>query len=114
MSKRVADKICKDSKQPKLTDFIKAKSEETATGMRKKPKIFVNLLVNVKTRIGKKDAKTICFVSAVPETQSSSITSEAHATTSAAVCTEVGASDSSTVNVTVTLNVTTETDEAGK
>lgn len=75
--------------------------------------IYVNVIVNVlvnKTRIGKQDAKTIVFVSAVPESQSSSssFTSEAHAqpSTSTAVCLEGGTTDVSTVNVTVTLNVT--------
>lgn len=88
--------------------------KKTASGVRKNPKIFVNVHVNVKTRIGKKDAKAIYFVSAVPETQTSSITSESHATTSAAVCTEVGTIDSSTVNVSVAVNVIADTEEAGK
>lgn len=122
MSKRVADKINKDVKQPKLADFIKSKSKSTETqtatgifhcaGMKNKSKIVVNVHVNVKTRIGKKDTKTIHVVSAVPETQSSPLTTEAHATTSAAVFAEGGTSDSSLVNV--TLNVTAEIEVAGK
>lgn len=69
--------------------------------------------MNVKTRIGMKDAKTICVVSVVPESQPSpcSYATEAHASTSAAVLTGTETSDSSTVHA--TLNVTVETEEAG-
>lgn len=103
MSRRLADKICNDPKQPKLAGFAIAKPEDTATasGMTNNRKICVHVLVNVITKVGKKDAKTMYSVSAVPNPQSSPFTTEAqaHATTSTAVCT----GSSSTVNVTVTL-----------
>lgn len=74
--------------------------------MKKTTRIFVNVLVNVKIRVGKKEAKTIYFVSAVPEAHSSSTIIEAHATSSTTVCTdsESGTSNSSAVIVTVSLN----------
>lgn len=122
MSKRIADNFFKDSKQPRLTGFITTtKSNETSTssssGAKKYCPTFVNVLLNVnlKTRIGKLDAKSIRFVSAVPEFQaSSSITPEAHSTTLAAVSAEQGTIDSNTVNVAVTLNITADTELAGK
>lgn len=100
----MADKICNDPKQPKLSGFAIAKPKETAaaSGMTNNRKICVNVLVNVITKVGKKDAKTIYSVSAVPNPASSSFTitteAQAHTTTSTAVC----AGSSTTVNVTVT------------
>lgn len=113
MSRRITKNTNKDSKQPKLTAFIN-KSNERSSGIMKIHKIlnvFVN--VNLKSRIGKWNAKTIYFASAVPETETSSTSSEPHSSTSATVCTEGGCTiDSTTVNV--TLNVTTDTEVAGK
>lgn len=65
--------------------------------------------VNLKSRIRIKDAKTIHLVSAIPEARTSSITSEAHSSSSL-----TGTIDSTTVNVNVTLNVTTDEEAVGK
>lgn len=107
-------------KQTKLTTFLTKKSNETPSGMRKHRKINMNVLVNVnlKSRFGKRDAKTFYIVSAVPSTQPSSITPELHPSTSTADCAESGTTssqdDSTAVNINVTLNVTADTDGAGK
>lgn len=115
MSRRIADNICNDPKQPKLAAFITNKASDTTSGIRKNRQILMNMLVNVnlKSRIGKKDAKTICFVTAIPS-GTSSITSEANSSTSATVCANDGTIDSTTVNLNVTLNVTTDAEAAGK
>lgn len=110
MSKRT--NINNDSKQPKLTAFIVSKSNET--GMKKNRRILVDVLVNLKSRIGRQTTKAIYFVLAVPETETSSISSEIHSSTSAPVSAEGGLIDSTTVNVNVTLNITTDTEIAGK
>lgn len=110
MSKRLADKLNKDAKQPKLGDFFKAKTKESEkTTGKTAVNVYINVNVNVKTRAGKKDAKIIHFISAVPEAQSSSSTNKTHAiATSSADFTE------KTVNVTLNVNVGVETEEAGK
>lgn len=97
-------------KCPKIADYFAKQSSETPshTGTtRKYRKINMNMLVNVivTSRFGKKEAKTFHSVSAIPVTQSSSLTSTASSSTSAAVHTE-SAIDS--INVNVTLNVTAE------
>lgn len=117
MSRRISKNICKDSKQAKLTAFITNKSNETSPGIKRHCKILMNVFVNVnlKSRIGKKSAKTMCFVSAVPDNETRSVSSEPHSSTSAAVCAENVTIDSKTVNVNVTLNVTTtDTEVEGK
>lgn len=109
MSKKNTKNAGNVLKQSTLTAFVTNKSSESS-GMRKYRQIIMNVLVsvNLKSRIGIKDAKTIHFVSAVPEAQASSITSEAHSSTSA-----TAAIDSSTVNLNVTVNVTTDEGAAG-
>lgn len=113
MNRRIAKTTYKDSKQPKLTAFITNKSNETSSGTMKDRKILMNVFLNVnlKSRIGKRNTKTICLVSAGPETDTSSISNDAH---SSVVFGESGTIDSATVNVNVTLNVTTDTEVAGK
>lgn len=100
------------TKQQKLTDFLPKQSRETPshTGTTRKCRMInMNMLVNVNmtSRFGKKEAKTFYFVSAIPVTQSSSLTSTASSSTSATVRTEseIG---STTMNVNVTLDVTAE------
>lgn len=101
-------------KQSTLAGFVTNQSNEIppASGIRKNRQIIMNMLVNVnlKYRNGKKDAKTIYVVSSIPEAQtsSSSITSGAYSSTSA-----TGTIDSTTVNVNVTLNVTTDQEAVG-
>lgn len=113
MSKENANKGRNILKQPKLTAFIASKSNESSPGMRENRQIIVNMfvIVNLNSRIGKKNAKTSYFVSAIPDPQtSSSITSDAHSSTSAATATI----DSTTVNLNVTLNVTSDDAAVGK
>lgn len=121
MSRRNAKKTIKDAKQPTLAAFInKPNASDTSSGIKKIRKIFnVFVNVNLKSRIGKRTAKIIHFVSAVPETETSSISSEPKPSTSAAVCAErrtidnrFTMIDSTTVNV--TLNVTTDMEVVGK
>lgn len=97
-------------KQSTLSAFVTSKSSESS-GMKKCRQIIMNVLVNLnlKSRIGMKAAKTIHFVSAVPEAETSSNTSEAHSSTSV-----TGTIDSTTVNLNVTVNVTTDEGTAGK
>lgn len=87
MSKKNSKNVRNALKQSTLTAFVSSKSNEISSGIRRNHRIILNMLVNVnlKSRIGLKGAKTIYFVSATPETQSSSITSEACSSTSAAV-----------------------------
>lgn len=105
-------------KQTKLTAFVVKKSNEIPSqkGIRKNRKINMNVLVNVnlKSKFGRKDAETFYFVSDITDTQSSSITSRAHSSTSATVCTENEAIDATTVNLNLTLNVTADTQSSGK
>lgn len=63
--------------------------------------------VNMTSKFGKKEAKTFHFVSAIPVTQSSSITSTASSSTLGQSRTE-DEIESTTMNVNVTLNVTAE------
>lgn len=101
-------------KQSRLTGFVTSKSNEvpSTSGIRRNHQIIMNMLVNVnlKYRNGTKDAKTICVVSAIPESQtnSNSIISGAYSSTLA-----TGAIDSTTLNVNVTLNVTTDQEAIG-
>lgn len=103
------------TKQKQLTSFFTKGSNKASSGIRNSRKINMNLLVNVKliSRFGKGNAKTFHFVSAVPDNQTSSITSEAHSSTSANVPKQSETIDSTTVNLNVTLNVTTEGELTG-
>lgn len=99
-------------KQSKLTDFVTKQSSEAPshTGTTRKSRMInMNMLVNVNmtSRFGKKEAKTFYFVSAIPVTQSSSITSTASSSTLGQSRTE-DEIESTTMNVNVTLNVTAE------
>lgn len=105
MSKGNPKNVRNSLKQSTLTAFVSSKSNESS-GIRKSNQIIMN--VNLKYRMGMKDAKTINFVSAVPEAQTSSITFEAHSSTSA-----TAAIDSTTVNLNATLNVTSDGKIAG-
>lgn len=103
-------------KQTKLTAFLAKKSNETSStsspSRKKNCKINMNVFVNLKlkSRFGKKDSKTICFVSAIPDNRTSSIPSESqsHSSTSEQTATERENIDSAAVNVNVTLNVTAD------
>lgn len=108
MSKENPKKVHNALKQSRLTAFISNKSNDSP-GIENYRQMNVFLNVNLIYRMSMKDAKTIHFVSAIPEAQTSSITSETHSSTSV-----TGTIDSTTVNLNVTLNVTTDDETLGK
>lgn len=101
--------MSKNNNQPKLTAFMKKNSNESSShsGKRQNHNISVNVFLNLElnSRIGKRNARTIYFVTAVPETETRSINREAHSTSSATVCTDENTNESTTVNVNVSLNI---------
>lgn len=89
--------------QPTFATLIANKSNKCMKGKRLLMNVFIN--VKLQTEMEKGKARMFHFISANPEVQIGSISSETHSSASATIQTE----DETTVNVNVTLNVTADT-----
>lgn len=113
MSKNSGSNPEKKSKQPKLTSFVR-NTNQISSGTNETHSIVMNVFVyvNLKARIGRKDPKTMYFVSAAPESDARSIARGTCSSTSTAVCLRSASTESTTVKVNLMVNVAADTQDA--